>query len=470
MTEVCTFRGIRYNQALINDITQVICPPYDVVNPEQQKLYYEKNSYNAIRLEHPLAYHYDGLKNNRYTRAAVTFKQWLEQEILKVDAYPAFYLHDHYFIDPLPGSRGKEKKRRGLVVLVRLEPWGREIHPHEETFPKAKEDRLQLMRACRASCSPLLALYQDPERSLSKVLAQVDCLEPIIDSHRKFDPHAGERHVIWAINDPELQQQIGHLLAPRALYMADGHHRYETALAYQRERTQGHSDSARCQKGAFNYVMMTLVDISDPGLVILPVHRLVRGIEPSALAGLQKQLEKFFILESLPLNQDFLAPWHNRPQLRAERENNEAICKILDKAIMVILGLEPQSMVVLKQCSDVSIEAMMSSNYSKAYKTFGLSVLNHIILEKFLGIIDCGADHTSRNLGQSEEKSCLSYTEDISEACQQIREGAYQLAFLLGYPQPEIIKDIAEAGDRMPRKSTYFYPKLPAGLVINSLD
>jgi len=272
-------------------------------------------------------------------------------------------------------------------------------------------------------------------------------------------------------------------LAAKALYVADGHHRYETALAYQEERDQCHSK----REEAFNYVMMTLVDFSDPGLVNLPVCRLVRGIAPSALAGLKKQLENFFTLESISLPQDLLASYHCEPKVQTEQRGGETTSKIIDKAILVILGLEPQSLVVLTPRPDVSIEAMMPANRSRVYKTFELSILNHVILDKIMGVIDCHSEGmhqsnvaASRSSDGSQETATrtrseggdprVSYTVDIGEAYQQVKEGKYQLAFLLNPPRPEIIKAVVEAGDRLPPKSTYFYPKVPAGLVFNSLD
>ena len=435
--EVCPFRGIRYNQGIVGGLAQVICPPYDVITPEQQKLYYEKNDYNAIRLEYPLT---DSSQqsavssNDKYNRAANTFKQWLKQGILQIDGVSSFYLHDHYF-DYL----GKKRMRRGLIARVKLEPWGNGIYPHEETFSKAKDDRLQLMRACRANFSPLFSLYQDSEQKIASMLAEASQAKPIMS----FNPSpltgegqggGGEKHVVWAITAPELQQQIKRSLATQPLYVADGHHRYETALAYQQEFARRANTIGRILDKSIefapkaHYIMMELVDFSDPGLVVLPIHRLVRGISPSVLAKLRKQLENFFILESVPLKAD---------------------------SCLAVLGLESQSLVVLKPRQDVSLGAMMHGNRSKVYRSLAISLLNHVILDKVLS----GAKDLD-----------IVYVVSATEAYQQIKEGKYQLAFLLDSPQPKVVKVIADAKDRMPRKSTYFYPKLPAGLIINPLD
>jgi uncharacterized protein (DUF1015 family) len=272
MMEVSPFRGIRYNQRIVGSLARVLCPPYDVVAPEQRTLYHGKSDYNAIRLECPAVSPEPA--DDSYGKAATTFQQWLNKGVLKLDDTPGFYLHDQHF-----EHSGKKRVRRGLIARIKLQPWGSGIYPHEETFPKAKSDRLQLMRACGASFSPLLALYQGSEPGVALKLSELARGEPIIQTasspHLIGEDHGREGHVVWAITDPESKLQLSQFLSSQPLYIADGHHRYETALAYQRERAQHQSVTGA---EAFNYVMMELVDLSDPGLVILPLHRLVRGI------------------------------------------------------------------------------------------------------------------------------------------------------------------------------------------------
>jgi len=431
MMEVSPFRGIYYNQRIAGDLARVLCPPYDVITPEQQKLYYEKNSYNAIRLEFPP----ESLEptGDSYQSAAITFQQWLKHGILQIDRAPSFYLHDHHF-----EYSGEKKVRRGLIACVKLGSWGSGIYPHEETFSKAKSDRLQLMRACRANFSPLLSLYQGSERKIASILSEASRAKPMIEtpvlslSMGGGQDEGGEAHTLWAITNPEIKRELSQFLSSQPLYIADGHHRYETALNYQQERAQEQSLTG---KEAFQYVMMELVDFSDPGLVVLPLHRLVRGIAPSILMQLGEQLRSFFVLESVPLR--------------------AGGCQLPADSCLGILGLQPGSLVVLKRRQDISLEAMMPGNRSQAYWEFDVSILNHIILDKVLS----GAKDLD-----------VAYTVDLKEAYQWIKEGKYQLAFLLNSPQPEMVKAVADAQDRMPSKSTYFYPKLPAGLIINPLD
>jgi len=435
--EVSPFRGICYNQGIVGDLACVLCPPYDVITPEQQKLYYEESSYNAIRLEFPT----ESLEptSDSYQRAAITFQQWLKHRVLQLDSISSFYLHDHRF-----EYSGEKKVRRGLIARVKLEPWGSGIYPHEETFSKAKGDRLQLMRACRANFSPLFSLYHDSERKIASMLSEASRAKPMIEtsvlslSTGGGHDEGGEAHTLWAITALEIKREISQFLSSRPLYIADGHHRYETALTYQQERAQEQADSCKLSDDGFQYVMMELVDFSDPGLVVLPLHRLVRGIVPSILVGLGDQLRNFFVLESVPL-----------------KAGGPDSLGLSTDSCLGILGLQSSSMVILKRRQDISLEAMMPGNRSQAYRQFNISILNHIILDKVL----------------SEAKDLdVAYTVDLKEAYQQIKEGKYQLAFLLNPPQPEMVKAVADAQDRMPSKSTYFYPKLPAGLIINPLD
>jgi uncharacterized protein (DUF1015 family) len=426
MLEVFPFRGIRYNQRIAGDLAQVICPPYDIITPEQQKLCYKKSDYNAIRLEFPEP------TGDRYQRAAITFQQWLKQGILQYDSVSSFYLHDQRF-----EYSGEKMVRRGLIARVKLEPWGSGIYPHEETSSKAKSDRLQLMKACRANFSPLFSLYHDSERKVAPILSHVAQKEPLMSlrARRSNLPDSNEAHTLWAITDPDIKREVSQLLSSQPLYIADGHHRYETALTYQQERAQ---EQSLAGGGAFNYVMMELVEFSDPGLVVLPLHRLVRDIASSILVGLGDQLKNFFALESVPL-----------------KAGSPGALVLPADSYLGILGLQPGSLAVLRRRQDISLEALMPGNRSQAYREFGVSILNHIILYKLLGLTS---------------KENVAYTVDLQEAYQQIKEGKYQLAFLLNSPQPEMVKAVADAQDRMPSKSTYFYPKLPAGLIINPLD
>jgi len=423
LAEIYAFRGIRYNERLINDLGAVICPPYDVISPEEQKAYYEKDEYNVIRLEYGMASPKDTSKNNKHTRAAATFAQWLDQGILRRDNAPALYIHEQHFT-----YKGTRKKRLGFTCCVKLEPWENKIiYPHENTVAGIKSDRLELMQACQANISPILALYDDPGQKVAQLLSGQMRRKLVLDL-----ASGGEHHKVWIVTDWEFIQRVSHFIASKPLYIADGHHRYEIALAYQKEKQE--QVLAGTGDEAFNFVMMTLVSLSTPGLFVLPVHRLVRGLSPSTLADFKNRLEEFFTLEST---------------------SQDSLDSSLTEGKIGVLGLKPEKAMVLRLHPEVDVKEIMPKDHPEAYRRLDVSFFQHLIVEKLL---------------KTHDRVEIGYTHSAEIAKSQIENGEYQLAFLLSSISVERIKAIADSNDRMPGKSTYFYPKLPTGLVINSLS
>ena len=255
---------------------------------------------------------------------------------------------------------------------------------------------------------------------------------------------SGERHVLQAITDAEIVNQICRCLASQSLYIADGHHRYESAVNYLQERRACSVQISGDEP--FNFVMMTLVDIADPGLVILPAHRLVRGMPRSILDGLMDKLQAFFTIKELPLD----APdvWQKVDSLLAEAG---------EQIKLVLFGMNGEHLAVLRLRDFAAASQMVPYFHSELYKTLEVSVLDHVVLEKLL------------ELTRDKEEACLGYSYDRLDAVNKVLEQEYQLAFLLSPLKAEVVKATADAGDRMPRKSTYFYPKLPSGLVFHRL-
>ena len=438
VAEIHPFGGVRYNQRVVSDLAAVICPPYDIITPQAQQELYHRSQYNFIHLESARELPTDTAMANKYIRSAATLEQWLEQDILKVEKLPAIYLHDHYFT-----YQGKEYRRRGITCRIRLEEWDKMIiRPHEGTLVKPKSDRLNLLWTLQANTSPILALFEDKGRRLSSLLVAQEASQPIISFGG-----AGEGHYVWAITEPKVINQISSSLAHQPLYIADGHHRYESALTYQRERRTGSSPLSDDE--AFDFVMMTLVDFADPGLIILPPHRLIRGLSQSTLDGLMANLESFFEIEELPLN--IPDNW--------QQVDDSLGTKVAEKnqVRLVVFGLAAAHLIVLKLRDFTTTSQMMPYFHSELYKRLDVSILDHVILEKLLG------------LSGEREEAILAYCYDKLDAVNRVLDQEYQLAFLLSPVKVEIIKAIADAGDRMPRKSTYFYPKPPAGLVFNRL-
>jgi len=429
VAEIHPFRGVRYNQGRVKDLAGVICPPYDIITPQLQQELYHRSAYNFVRLEFGRESPQDTAADNRYTRSAATLEQWLAQGVLAQDQKPAIYLHDHYF-----RYGGKEYRRRSIIAAVRLEEWERMIvRPHEGTLAEHKSDRLSLLWALEANTSPVLSLFDGGQ--VSSLLAAQEKNQPIISLS------GDERHKVWAITEPKTIKELSGYFARQPLYIADGHHRYESALTYRRERLA--CSSSVSGNSGFNFVMMTLVDFADPGLLILPPHRLLRGLSRAVLGQLAKGLRSFFAIEELPLAtsgvwqrvEDFLGGGN-------------------DEVRLVVFGVTEGNLLLLRLRDAAAASRLMPSFHSEIYKKLNVSVLDHVILEKLLGV------------GGGEETS-LDYTYSREDAVNRVMEQEFQLAFLLSPVRPGVIKAIADAGDRMPRKSTYFYPKAPAGFILH---
>ncbi|MFC1914865.1 DUF1015 domain-containing protein [Chloroflexota bacterium] len=428
MAEIRPFRGVRYNQALIEDLSKVVCPPYDIITPQMQQELYHRSEYNFVRLEFNRELPRDTARDNKYARSAAALQQWLEQGILKPDEAPAFYLHDHHF-----SYQGKEYRRRGIIARVRLEEWDKMVvRPHEGTLSQPKSDRISLLWALQANTSPVLALFEDRGQQIFSVLSSAERSEPIID----LSDVAGEGHRVWAIAEPEAVAEISRSLAEQPLYIADGHHRYESALSYQRERRAGSASGDE----EFDFVMMTLVDFTDPGLLILPPHRLLRGVSRTSLSELESELKSFFAIEKLPLSMPGV--WQRVDDLLMTPGEPK----------LVLVGLSAEHLFVLRLSDFEAVSGMMPYFHSEIYKKLDVSIVDHIILENLLGL-------------SGAEEAILAYSYDRLDTVNRVLDQEYQLAFLLSPVRAATIKAIADIGDRMPRKSTYFYPKAPAGLV-----
>jgi uncharacterized protein (DUF1015 family) len=311
------------------------------------------------------------------------------------------------------------------------------VRPHEGTLAEPKNDRVSLLRALQANTSPILALFKDQGRRVSSLLAAQESSKPLIS----LTGANGEGHNIWAITQPEVVNQICNSLAEQPLYIADGHHRYESALTYQRERHACSSSASGDE--AFNFVIMTLVDFSDPGLIILPPHRLLRGISKPIMNGLTARLRAFFEIEELPL--DMPNVWQQVDDLSIETNGVR----------LFLFGLVAERLLALRLRDSATTSRMMPYFHSETYKRLDVSIADHIILENLLG------------LSSGKEEARITYSYDRQDAVNRVLDQEYQLAVLLSPVKVEVVQAIADAGDRMPRKSTYFYPKLPAGLVLN---
>ena len=425
MAEVSEFRGVRYNPAKVQYMQNVICPPYDVISAQEQQALYEKNKYNMVRLEFGLEQEGDSERNNRYTRARDEFNRWLKEGALIQDQVPNYYVHEHSF------EMGESKKKRlELYACVRLEPWeNKVVVPHEFTMAKAKADRLDLMKACSADFSPIFGLYEDPGGKINQLIVNRVKANPTYSFLNGTDSHR-----FWAVNEPEFVQRVSHFLIPKPIYIADGHHRYETALAYREYRRE--LDPGAGGNEAYNYVMMALVSFSDPGIIILPIHRLVRGIPADTIDKFRKDLPDYFEIR----------------EASAGKMSHSA-----SSGSIRIYGLEPGQVLNLTPLPSIRVNDFLKQKHSEAYGKLDVSVVQHIVCEKLLGLPPGDSDN-------------LAYTPSGESAGRMVDGGQFQFAVLLNPIPARAIKTVADSNDRMPRKSTFFYPKLPSGLAIFRTD
>jgi uncharacterized protein (DUF1015 family) len=434
MAEIRPYRAVYYNESLVGELSDVICPPYDIISPQMEQELYDRSPYNFVRIENNRQLPQDSATDNRYTRSASIMQKWLEDGVLVTDWKAAIYIHDHYF-----NCNGRKYMRRGLSLRVRLEDWHRNIvRPHEGTLSGARSDRISLLGALKANTSPIMSMYEDKERRIASLLDKPGVGESLFS----LDGEDGERHEVWCVTRPEAISEICAAFRNKPLYIADGHHRYESALTYQRERLAT-NPQATAEEG-FNFVMMTLVDIDAPGLVILPPHRLLRGLPPSKLSGLAEKLDSFFDITSVSLNQS--DAWQKIDAMLSDKSRIK----------LVLFGLDGDKLQVLALRDEAAAGNMMPYFHSDIYKRLDVSVVDHVILEELLGL-------------GGEEEIKISYDYDRQKAVDSVLAQEHQLAFIVSPVKGKTIKDIADAGDRMRRKSPYFYPKLPSGLLINQL-
>jgi uncharacterized protein (DUF1015 family) len=441
MADVRPLSGLRYTATA--DLAALVTPPYDVIAPEAQARYYERHPENIIRLELGHDEPGDNELNDRYTRAAVTFAEWRLRGTMRQDA-PTLYLYEQQF-----AVGGATHTRASMLARVRLEPLeAGVVLPHERTLSKPKDDRLKLLRACAANLSPIMALYDDPKGELAKRLVRVRRGKPDI----AFIDENGEEHRLWLATDPLLAAHVTAYFNARQLYIADGHHRYETALAYRDEIRELRRELVA--DDAANFVLMALAPIEDAGLVVLPTHRMVRDVAPDRLAGLDAALDHWFSREPLGDASD-LAQLTERLAQAGRADGGSTALVLLRRDGPTLLRLRPEGQAAMREAG----KGGGDEAHSDAWRALDVAVLHELVLGRALGI--------SGQAVQAGEH--VSYTRDAAAAATAVRTGEADLAVLLNPTPPAAVRDVALAGDLMPQKSTYFYPKLITGLVINPL-
>lgn len=435
MAQIKPLKGLRFNPEKVGDLSSVITPPYDVIDAKGQNTFYESNPYNIIRLELGKKSPDDTAEYNVYTRAAATFVSWCLDGVLLPETSPALYLYQQEF-----SAVGETKVRTGFICGIKAEDYSKgQVLPHEETLPKHKEDRLQLMHATEANFSPIFGLYSDPDHMIDGALLQVTKnRKPEIE----ITDRSGEKHRVWVVTDKTVIEAVVKNMNRLKVFIADGHHRYETATAYGQEmKQQG--------KRNFDYMMITLVNLFDPGLVVLPTHRLVKNIASFDFNNFLKEIGNNFDVSII----------------NNGNSKEETLQQLLSKMKEAdqrgpAFGLYNGESMYLLTLKDINIiDRKTDPAKSPAWRHLDVTVLHTLVLEQVFGI---GAKE------RASEKF-LQYSRNDMEAIDIVDRGECQIALLMNPTKVQEVTEVAGAGEKMPQKSTFFYPKIISGLVINKL-
>ncbi len=409
MADVQPFRALHYDLGVVGGLQAVAAPPYDVIDDAQREELVARSPHNVVEIDLPRS---DG---DPYEHAAELFDAWQREGVLTRDDEPAIWA----LAQDYTGPDGRERTRHGLFARVKVEDYGPgRIRPHERTHPGPKEDRLRLTRATRANLSPIFSLYDDPAG------AAWGAIEPHLDTAAwgEVTDEDGTRHRLWRVADPGATQAVTGALEGTELLIADGHHRYETARVYHQEGGAGH-------------VLMCLVALQDPGLTVFPTHRLVTGLDDAKRAALREAIER---------------DWESAPTDDLEPQGDGPV------RIGFLDGDGPRMLTLRDQA--IADQAMPDK--PQPYRELDTAVLEALILKGALGMTEDDISHFNG----------LDYARSTEQAREQVEAGAAQAAFFMRGTPVEQVRDVAGAGESMPPKSTYFFPKVLTGMVFNPLD
>jgi uncharacterized protein (DUF1015 family) len=447
MADIQAFRGLRYDLGKVGSLSDVVAPPYDVIDADSQEKLYQLNDHNVVRL---ILNRGDDLIGDQtvYDRAAELLKKWKVDGVLQTENEGAVYVYHQTF-----QYDGREYTRRGFMSRVRIEPFGEgKIYPHEETHSKAKEDRFKLMSACQCNLSQIFGIYPDDDNEIQETLEMaIDDRTPLtaIDAW-------GVKHEMWIVNNPEAIAAAAQVMGPKPVYVADGHHRYETATNIRnarRESEQLGSDHAA------DYVLMMCVSMNDPGMIVLPTHRLFRGVSAVSSSEFISKVGSCFDCSIAGTGLSLAGEVWAEVELENSQSTMGFYCRKDDTWVLARLSAEGMEMM-----------NSIAGDQSDAWRSLGVALLHKLVVEKLLGNIELPSPkyvHTVKELvdGLRDGDSAG------RDATGQEGSGeAFELGCLVMPATVDHVKEISENGERMPAKSTYFFPKLLSGLVINPLD
>lgn len=424
MAVIQPFKAIRYDEAVVGDLNKVTSPPYDIISPEDRVYYHKLHPNNFVRLVLGEEFPTDTENGNRFTRAKAYLDDWLATGVMKTDEQPAIYVYQQIF-----EQKGERKSVRGFTCKVKIADYDEKvILPHEWTLARPKSDLAVLIRQVNANLDCVYGLYADADRVMDAIMDKAMAGQPIEQATDKN----GVINKIWAIADNAEIAKVQAFLADKQIAIADGHHRYETALAYRDEMRQ--KSGCTCCECECDYVLMTLVNVYEKDMTIYPTHRVLANLDADALAALDENLGMFFEVRA-----------SSKESLIEDMAREGAIGMYHTGGAMI---LKPKP----------GIESLLPG--AEPSKKLELSKLHKLILEKHLGI----DDEKLRN------QAHIIYTRDAAEAFRLVDSGERQIAFFVNHIPVKAVLDIAAAGEKMPQKATYFYPKLLSGLALRKLD
>jgi uncharacterized protein (DUF1015 family) len=439
MAYVAPFRALRYNPARV-DVSQVVTQPYDKITPAMQNRYYDADPHNLVRIILGKPQPSDHLEENVYTRAAASFRDWRRQGIFLQDPEQSLYQYTQRFQRP---GGGAELERRGFIGLGKIEDYSAGIvHRHEQTLAKPKADRLELLRATRAHFGQLFMLYSDPTAEIDEALSGSSITNT--ENNIELRDEYGVLHQLRGVTDPAIIQLVRSKMRDKRLIIADGHHRYETALNYRNECRARQGTVSSSELAPYELVMMTFINMDSPGLVILPTHRVVHGLESFSPDALRDRARSYFSVEEVD------------PSITANRAMG--ILRAAGKAGTALLGIAANRAFLFDTPRPAATSLLQSLPLLQ--QSLDVVQLHKCLLEGVLGI----SEEAIR------DQTNVSYIRDAEEALTRVREGSANIAFLINPVRMRQIRDIAFAGEVLPQKSTDFYPKLLSGLTIYALE
>ncbi len=422
MSQIKPFKSICYDPQKVDNIAQVFCPPYDVISSQEQMRLHSAHPYNYIRILLGLDKSNDDRYENKYVRAKKTFEEWLKKGILKADDKPAFYFCKQEYV-----VHGQKFNRIGFIGLLKLQDkQDSRIFPHENTHTRAKEDRLRLWRNIKSNCSPIFVCFSDRERRVENIFLNKICVNPVFVELKDND-HV--QHTVWRLDDADLIDEIKKVINGQHLFIADGHHRYEVALEYRQLRLRKKTRASGQEP--FNYVMTYFTNLDSKDLLILPIHRVIRKLRGKTTDF----INEYFRIDKVKTKEDLLI------LLKKAGQNEHAF------------GMySAQGIQLLRLKSKLLIDQHIKEG-SKEYRHLDATILKAFVFDR-LGI-------------HSDD---IFYSKDVQEAFHMVDYHQAEACFILNPVRIQQLKEVALHGERMPPKTTYFYPKVLSGLTIYRME